>query len=164
MIHEGQEYARSKVTASTNAPDTNVGYIDHNSYNKDNETNYLDYTQRDLNRPLYNYYKGLTALRAQWTAFVNAPKNATKFLPTQDEFFIAYTLKNTPGAGKAKEFLVLLNGNPEKPGLFELPKGEWTLLANDAVVDPSGKLGKAQPMVRVPATSGMVLVRNSNGK
>ena len=62
MIHEGQEYARSKVIyADKNVKDTNKGKMDHNSYEKDNETNYLNYKHVELNNELYDYYGGLIA-------------------------------------------------------------------------------------------------------
>ncbi len=41
MIHSGQEFARSKVISpNTKVKDPNIGKLDHNSYEKDNETNY----------------------------------------------------------------------------------------------------------------------------
>ena len=47
MISEGQEFARSKVIPF-NIPvdDPHKGMIDHNSYEKDNETNYINYESR----------------------------------------------------------------------------------------------------------------------
>ncbi len=159
MIGEGQEYARSKVIAPTSVPDSGVGMIDRNSYNKDNETNYLNFNHRNMNRPLYDYYKGLFALRAKYPAFGSASKGDVKFFPPQDTFFVAYRLQNKPKSGKAKEFIVLLNGNPSHPQVMTLPKGKWTILANAETVDPTGSLGVAGASVTVPSTSGMVLVR-----
>src|SRR5574341_42511 len=52
MIHEGQEFARSKVIAKTNVPDPHAGQIDHNSYNKDNETNWINFQHAEMNREL----------------------------------------------------------------------------------------------------------------
>src|SRR5664280_2464831 len=43
MMHSGQEFARSKVIARSYVKDKNVGKLDHNSYEKDNETNYINY-------------------------------------------------------------------------------------------------------------------------
>ncbi len=55
MIHAGQEYARSKVIAPTGLPDVAVGTIDHNSYDKDDETNYLNYAHADMKEELVQY-------------------------------------------------------------------------------------------------------------
>ncbi len=44
MIHSGQEFARSKViSADIKVKDKHKGMIDHNSYEKDNETNFINY-------------------------------------------------------------------------------------------------------------------------
>ena len=45
FMHEGQEWARSKVIANTGTPDNRIGQIDHNSYEKDNETNWINWEE-----------------------------------------------------------------------------------------------------------------------
>jgi pullulanase/glycogen debranching enzyme len=135
--------------------------IDHNSYNKDNETNYLNYAHREANRPLFDYYRGLIALRKAYPALANAPKKAIAFLETKDDFFIAFTVrKNGAGARRTKQtLLVLLNGNPDHAGALKLPKGSWRLLADGSSVAANG-LGKTlSGTVSVPPTSGMILVQ-----
>ena len=50
MIHSGQEFARSKVIFNdVNVNDEEKGRLDHNSYNKDNETNYINYDYATMN-------------------------------------------------------------------------------------------------------------------
>jgi len=149
MIAEGQEFARSKVIAPTSAQDPNVGRIDHNSYEKDNETNYLNYHHETLNKELYDYYRGLIALRKASAAFSSAKE--VEFLRTEDDFLLAYTL------GEGKRFLVILNGNPSLPGRITLPKGTWGVLADGATVVKTPQRSFMK-MVTVPPTSGMILV------
>jgi len=162
MIHEGQEFARSKVVAPTSAPDPNVGRIDHNSYEKDNETNWLNYHHQALNRELYDYYGGLIALRKLYPIFSNAPERAVEFIPTPDDFLIAFRLKGpTDSSPKPKEdFLVVLNGNPAKTGQIPIPAGKWAIVANAKRVSPRGVHrmtgGKT---FSVPATSGIILMK-----
>jgi pullulanase/glycogen debranching enzyme len=70
MIHSGQEYARSKIIANDeNVNDKHKGMIDHNSYEKDNETNYINYNHAEINEELFDYYKGLIELRKRFEAF-----------------------------------------------------------------------------------------------
>ena len=38
-------------------PIWNIGKIDHNSYDKDNETNWLNYDHADANAVLIDYYR-----------------------------------------------------------------------------------------------------------
>jgi pullulanase/glycogen debranching enzyme len=160
MMHEGQEYARSKVIAPTDAPDTNIGKIDHNSYNKDNETNYLNYNYQTLNKGLYDYYKGLIELRHQYPIFGSAPKDAVEFIKTSDDFFIAFRLNHTAySTGSPKDFIVLLNGNPNKQQSLIVLPGLWQIVANAEKVDLSGSLGTVSDSVYVPPTSGMILMQ-----
>jgi pullulanase/glycogen debranching enzyme len=50
MIHEGQEFNRSKNG-------------NHNSYNQDNETNWINWNVKKQNRDIYELYRGLIGLR-----------------------------------------------------------------------------------------------------
>ena len=59
LMHQGQVWARSRIVAKTNAPDSNIGKIDNNSYNKDNETNWVDWDQLKINAKLIDYNKDL---------------------------------------------------------------------------------------------------------
>ena len=154
MIHEGQEFARSKVIAPTNSPDPKIGTIDHNSYNKDNETNYLNYQHRDINRELYDYYKGLIELRKQFPQLSSASPDDVRFLGTENDFLIAYTLLQ-----EKRTLLVIVNGNASRAFEFELPKGIWTIVANAHSVSLNGSLGNVSQKVAVPPTSGMVLTQ-----
>jgi pullulanase len=161
MIAEGQEYARGKVIAPTAAPDTNIGRIDHNSYEKDNATNWLNYNQKELNADLYEYYKQLIRLRTTNRVFSNAPDSGLTFLTTRNDFCIAYRLdsgaRSTPK--KRLSFIVILNGDPLKTSRVTLPKGSWSVIADGARVSPDRPVrnvtGKS---VTVPPTSGMILI------
>jgi pullulanase/glycogen debranching enzyme len=159
MVHEGQEYARSKVIPKTSVPDTNAGKIDHNSYDKDNETNYLNYNQVEMNRALVDYYKGLISLRKTHPAFANAPKSAVKQFKTEDDFFIAYQILKKASGKIGKDYIVLLNGDPKKAQALELPKGDWKIIANGEKIDLSGSIGSASGSITVPPTSGIVLMK-----
>ena len=66
IIHQGQEWAHSKIIAPTKVPDPDVGKMDPNSYNKDNETNWLNWENAHQNELLVDYYIGLIALRKKY--------------------------------------------------------------------------------------------------
>ncbi|MFQ6612920.1 MAG: hypothetical protein ACE5D2_07440 [Fidelibacterota bacterium] len=148
FIHEGQEWARSKVIAATTVPDKNVGILDHNSYEKDNETNWLNWQEKELNQELVNYYKGLIELRKQFLAFHHSRPKDFAFLDLSIQPAAGYLLQN--------KFLVILNGNSRKPVIQSLPPGDWHILANEAIVTPEGAkivTGK----IKVAPTSGVIL-------
>jgi len=160
MIHEGQEFARSKVVVPAGVPDPHVGMIDHNSYEKDNDTNYLNYTHRDINRELYEYYKGLIALRRRHPIFCSAPRKAVQFFDTEDNFLIAFKLGPTKFPGKQKRFIVALNGNPQKSNDIVLPPGTWNIIADAEQVGMDEPMRTVTGKVVVPPTSGLILMEN----
>ncbi len=162
MIHEGQEFARSKVIAETDVPDKHIGRIDHNSYEKDNETNYLNYAHANLNSELVDYYKGLIALRKANPIFSSAPKFAVKFIDAKDTLVVAFKLDkdeyNKVAEKKSDyDFLVVMNGHTRKSVDFLLPDGDWQLIANDKKVSLLEPIGILKNRVSVPASSGLIL-------
>ncbi|MCK9211768.1 MAG: alpha-amylase family glycosyl hydrolase [Ignavibacteriaceae bacterium] len=153
MIHAGQEFARTKVIPfSVDAPDTNRGRIDHNTYDKDNEVNAINYHQAKINQELLNYYTGLISLRNKYDAFRKADYDDITFL-TKDhnEFAVGYTINYNEN-----EFLVLMNANPHSNKEFNLPEGNWEVLVN-AELAGTKKLAVVNGKLVVPSTAGYVL-------
>lgn len=161
MIHSGQEYARSKVIAAGNLLEKRVGMIDRNSYNKDDATNYINYTQALANKELLNYYKGLIGLRRVYpNAFGSATKQDIEFLETADDHAIAFRIRNNSAVkGQPKNFVVVLNGNPGKSLEIALPEGAWNILANGAKVSPVLPIGTASGTIIVPPSAGMIVAQ-----
>lgn len=151
FIHQGQEWGRSKVIAETTVPDKRVGRIDHNSYEKDNETNWLNWTEKTENAELVDYYKGLIALRKIYPEFRHSSPEDFEFIKTGMSVSAAYTLHG--------KFIVILNGEQDKTLSVALPKGEWKTLVNDenAFIE-NGSIFTGE--VEVPATSGLVLIQD----
>jgi pullulanase len=153
MIHSGQEFARTKVIPmNVEAPDTMKGRIDRDTYDKDNETNYINFKHAALNKELLEYYKGLIKFRSTFEAFRRAEYDSVKFFNgDRNEFAFGYTLNH-----KKDSFVVLFNANPEKEQSFTLPSGTWDVLINGekAGIKSLKKEGKT---VTLPASSGMVL-------
>lgn len=128
MIHSGQEYARSKIIPMTiTEQDKHKGMIDHNTYDKDNETNYLNYDHADLNKSLLDYYKGLIAIRNTHASFRRAEYEDVVFMPVpaENHFALGYTVSH-----EGEQFAVLFNANHNKKQEFKLPKGNWEVLAD----------------------------------
>jgi len=143
MIHEGQEFARSKVIPfDISEPDSNKGKIDHNSYDKDNETNYLNFKHAEINAELVNYYKGLIEIRKTFSAFRYADKSDIVFFEEKSNpFFLGFRINF-----ENQDLIVLFNSNQEKKEEFTLPTGEWDVLADKntagitAIKSISGKI------------------------
>ena len=156
MIHSGQEFARSKVIP-LNIPeeDPHKGMIDHNSYDKDNETNYINYNHVKINEDLFNYYKGLIELRKTFDVFRRAEYIDVHFLKiTSNPFAIGYSIKN-----KNQNFIVLFNADPKLDEKFSLPEGKWEVLVNE---NSAGTipLGNISGEVVLKPSTGMVLKKS----
>ena len=155
MIHSGQEFARSKVIPSDlDVDDKNKGHIDHNSYEKDNATNYINYNHAKINSDLVDYYKGLIAIRNDHAAFRHASRNQIKFMHVPDnEFALAYSI-----SFKRKHYMVLFNANQTLNQEFVLPEGNWLILAdaNKASLEPSGAVSGN---INLDPVTGMILIK-----
>lgn len=128
MIQEGQEFARSKVIAKVDeVDDKQVGTLDHNSYNKDNETNYINYNHAKINKELVNYYKGLIKLRNKNEAFRKAAYENYEFKHIEgNEFALAYKINY-----KNDVYFVVFNANRKSKLKIDLPEGWWKVLADE---------------------------------
>jgi len=124
MIAQGQEWGRSKVIIDTEFPDENVGKIDHNSYDKDNETNWLNWNHKDLNAELVDFYRHLIKLRKDHPAFRRASIEDITFIGSSTSHSIAFHI-HIPGE---KQAVVFLNSDPENYAEIKLPKGKWEVI------------------------------------
>ena len=153
MIHEGQEFARSKIIAKANVEDPHAGQIDHNSYNKDNETNWINFQHAGRNRELVDYYRGLIALRRRHRAFRWSEKKDIELLTSAGEFSLGYQI-HRQSSGDTHDFIVLINGAPKEPAKFKVPLGHWEIVVNEQKAGTTA-LGKFR--------GGDFMVRPSNG-
>lgn len=158
MIHSGQEFARSKVIPlDVEVKDDHKGKIDHNSYEKDNETNYINYKHAEINSELMNYYKGLIELRKTYPAFRRAPYEAVEFFKiTDNEFAAGYRISYD-----SEQFLVLMNADQKKKEEFILPEGEWEILVNPEEAGVKS-LGSKKNKIEVEPSGGYVLKKLQN--
>lgn len=153
MIHSGQEFARSKVIPfDPNSLDKHSGLMDHNSYEKDNETNYINYKHAEMNKDLLDYYKGLIELRNKYEAFRRAEYEDVSFYDIKDNpFALGYGLKF-----KNDLFVILLNANPNMKEEFILPSGEWDIIVNEEKAGVKS-LGTAKRKITLSPSTGCVL-------
>ncbi|GAB4328006.1 MAG: type I pullulanase [Calditrichia bacterium] len=152
MIHAGQEFGRSKVIAPQNLPDIKPFYIDHNSYNKDDATNYINYHHAALNQPLVNFYSQLIQFRKEHLAFRHSAPEQFTFIPTSDSLLLAYQIKNN-----GKTYLVAMNGNRRHSRQLELPKGTWKEVLSTSSDKGVGKT--YQRIITVDPSQAFVLLK-----
>ncbi len=155
MIHSGQEFARSKVIAiDKRVKDKEHGHLDHNSYNKDNYTNYINFDYAELNNELIDYYKGLIKLRKTYKAFRRAKTEQIKFIDKlQNEFSIGFVIETIK-----EKFIVLMNADQNNADTFTLPEGSWNILVNGNKAGIE-EISTVSGSVNIPAVSGLVLLK-----
>ena len=149
MIHQGQDWAHSQIIADTEVDDPDIGKMDRNPYNKDNETNWVNWLEKEQNSDLANYYSGLIKLRRGITELRHANPKDFKFQGLS-ELALGYIIRNRIG--------VYINGNPNDSVSTELPDGTWSIIANGEKVDTNG-IGTISGKISIPPTSGVVLKR-----
>src|SRR3972149_2817239 len=155
MIHAGQEFARSKVIF----PDPKIndpckGILDHNSYEKDNETNYINYKYSEINKELVDYYKGLIRLRLKYDAFRKAEYENIIFNNISDDpFVISFFIKY-----KEDEFFVVINAKQTNGLKVSLPEGGWSILV-DGKVSHHKKLKTVEGKIIIPPVSGTIVMK-----
>lgn len=155
MIHAGQEFARSKIVADSDADDPDIGKIDHNSYQKDNETNWLDFSEIELNRSLFNYYRGLINLRQQSPALRKSSPDDITFEHYDNPLLLSFTVRGN-STGDIHDYYVALNANWSEICKINLPSGSWELIANKQIVS-SQSIDILSGEIKVPNRGGLLL-------
>ena len=149
IIHQGQDWAHSQIIAETDAHDPNVGKMDRNPYNKDNETNWVNWLEKEQNKELADYYSGLIDLRRTHTEFRHTTKKDFKFQGLADHA-LGYVIRN--------RIAVYINGENSTAVETDLPEGKWQLIVDNEEVNLNG-IRQVSGKISIPPTSGMVLQR-----
>lgn len=155
MIHAGQEFGRAKIIAETDAKDPDVGKIDHNSYQKDNATNWLDFNILDLNKDLFNYYRGLINIRLTSPALRKAKPNEIIFDHFDNPLLLSFYVRGK-SSGDLYDYYVILNANWSDTISQHLPHGSWELITNKQIAS-SQAFDILSGIIDVPEKSGVIL-------
>lgn len=132
----------------------------HNSFNSPIEINRLDWDNLQRYPQVFNYYKGLIALRKQYRAFrlgnAKAVRNNLVFLPTQP-CFVAYRVFDAPSNAY---LYVFLNANKQDKEV-KLPNGTYHILCKNGIVDVHGTnkltINEHTTTTKVSAQSALIL-------
>jgi pullulanase len=148
FLHAGVEMKRTKGG-------------EHNSYNKPDSVNRINWDWKSENRELFAYYREMVALRKAHPAFRMPGNDMVRknlaFLPVNDPQLIAYQLKDHANNDSWQQIVVVFNGSDiEKE--FVLPGGEWKTALRDYQFrhDSRSCSGKA----RIAPYSAMILYQD----
>jgi pullulanase len=151
FIHAGDEFLRSKDFNS-------------NSYNdNDPRVNPIDWSVETRHADVFNFYRGMIALRKEHPAFRMSDQAAVDrsldFLQNVPANVVAYIIKNHANGDSWKNILVVYNGN-RRPEELQIP-GHWTIVANDKVAGTNA-LRTTQNQITVAACSLIVADTDDN--
>ena len=113
MLHAGQEFAQGRIIAEAGPNVDNAGRIDHNSYEKDDATNYLDFDLLKTNAVLMDFYAQLIHWRREhaWLA------------QCERELLVATTGETLAWITEDAGCALLINSSSDKNQRFEIPQG-----------------------------------------
>ena len=144
FLHAGAEMLRTKNG-------------EHNSYNKPDAVNQIDWSWKTTHQDVFRYYQQLIALRkahpAFWMPTAQMVNQHLEFLPTEPGL-VGYQLKDHAHDDTWKNILVYYNGRTT-PARVPL-QGNWTVAAEGATIKEKGLRG-VSGTVEVPAVSMMIL-------
>ncbi|MCK4813689.1 MAG: pullulanase [Candidatus Marinimicrobia bacterium] len=126
MLHAGQEFGRSKIIEVNDISDPQQGKTDHNSYNKDNSTNYINYTIAKQNQELIDFYSAMLRLRQVYPQLRKTPRELLEPFYADSKFGIGYHIMPNPNDNN--EFIIMINGSQDKSAYYNLPGGMWSYL------------------------------------
>lgn len=134
----------------------------HNSYNSPDSINTIPWKNKTEYKEVFDYVKGLIALRQAHPAFrlgdAEAVCNHLEFLPVKGCNLVAYRLKEHAGGDAWQEIIVILNSN-RKAATVNLPEGTYTAVVRDGAVDLAGLGTVKGKSVKVAPQSALILYR-----
>jgi len=150
FLYAGEEIFRDKKGVS-------------NTYKSPDSINLINWANKTRYFPLFNYYKGLIALRKAHPAFrmgnAELIRKHLHFLPVQDSNVIAYELTNHANGDEWKHIIVILNGNLNEVSV-DIPQGTYTAVLRNGMINLDG-LGRFQGgEIKISGSSALVLYRN----
>jgi pullulanase len=150
FLHSGAELLRTKQGIA-------------NSYNQPDSINQINWSRKTKYKAVFEYYKGLVALRKHHPAFrmpsAQMIQQNLRFVNTGDSGVIAYQLSNNANGDRWKNILVILNGNATAKTIA-LPAGDWTLVADGDTINERGVKTGISRNITVNGTVASVLYAN----
>lgn len=133
-----------------------------NSFRSPDPVNRIDWALKAKNRDVFDYIRGLIALRKAHPAFriptVEGLRQWLRFLDTGDSGVIAYTLGEYANGDEWKEILVAYNGN-RHPAEFQVPEADWIVVCRDGQLRPDEGEHLPGGVVQTASSSALIAYR-----
>ena len=148
LMHQGQEWGHTKIIQKTDIMDSNANKMDPNSYNKDNNTNWVNWDELKQNEDLVTFYKMLIKIRKENSFLNKINEEEIKFFDIKNRFCLGYNIGD--------EMIAFINGDNKNSIDIPLPKGVWNVLisTNDSM---NNKFKEFEGQITLNPTSGILL-------
>ncbi len=144
FIYAGEEVFRTKQGV-------------HNSYNAPDSINKIDWDFKTEYSDLFDYYKGLIALRKAHPALrlgdAELVKSNLNFIPTEEESLLAYSVSS---ADKSDNLVIILNSGIKQASVA-IPEGNYKVLCENGAICLEGFRSLSAASVHVAPRSAMIL-------
>lgn len=149
FLHAGVEMLRTKQGVE-------------NSFESPDSINAIDWSRKTRYNDVYDYFKGLIALRKHHPAF-RMPETAMiqehlRFFDWKKPNLVGYTISGHANGDAWEEIIVIFNGNSHAEKV-DLPENSWTVVVNDKGLDENGLAKLKGGVVEVAANTALVLYR-----
>jgi len=147
FLHSGVEMLRTKQGIA-------------NSYTSPDSINQIDWSRKTKYKAVFEYYKGLIALRKNHPAFrmrtTEMIAKNLKFIGADEPGLICYEISNHANGDSWKNILVVLNGTSSDKTI-KIPEGIWKLVADENTINEKGIKMIKKGMLTISGTSAYVL-------
>ena len=148
FIYAGEELMRTKNGVS-------------NSYKSSDAINSIKWSNKVLHRDVFEYVKGLIAMRKAHPAFhlgtASLVKEQIEFLKTSGTDVVAYRIKGDGLKDSWKNIIIIFNAK-SAPAAVDIPEGIYTVACADGLINWQQGIGKVQgPVVNVAPRSALII-------
>ncbi|MBP3537257.1 MAG: type I pullulanase [Muribaculaceae bacterium] len=134
----------------------------HNSYKSPDSINAIDWALKNKNREQFDYYRELISLRKAHPAFrMTTAEDIARnivFDKVNVPNVVSYSIKKNANGDEWKEIKIVFNGS-DKPYEAKIPKGEWTVIAEDGQLNAAGMGTAKGGRMTVASVSALILAR-----
>ena len=132
----------------------------HNSFESPDSINRLDWQNKERYPQVFDYYKNLIALRKAHPAFhlgtADLVRLHLEFLTVENDFVVAYRLKDHAGSDEWQDIIVILNAD-KSPVIVDIPEGRYSVVCCDGKIDEQGLGEVTGSKVQVSPQSALII-------
>ncbi len=136
----------------------------HNSFNSPDSINAINWHNKAKYQSVYNYYKGMIALRKHHPAFrlgsAEQVRQHLEFLPVKGSGVVAFCLKDHAGGDAWNNIIVVLNARREAAKV-EVPEGKYVAVVKDGWVNENGMGNLYGPVLSVAPETALIVYQDN---